>query len=319
MQMSKKVFAVTGGAGFLGYNLCESLLEDGHRVKIIDNLSTGTIGNVTKLQQKYGKQVSFMEKDIINPFFVECEYIYNLACPASPPSYQLDKVHTMLTNVYGAHHVMELAHVNKAKVMQASTSEVYGDPLVHPQPESYRGNVNINGPRSCYDEGKRAAETLMLDYSNQHNVDLKIVRIFNTYGPMMDPNDGRVVSNFITQALRGEPITIYGDGSQTRSFCYVSDLIRGFRAITESDDPEFKGPINLGNPGEFTMIELAQLILDMTGSKSVVMFEPLPQDDPTQRRPDISLVKSRYGWSPNVELESGLEKTISYFRKRLGL
>lgn len=308
----KKRVLVTGGAGFLGSHLCERLLAEGCDVLCVDNFFTGTRENIINLLSN--PHFELLRHDISHPLNVEVDEIYNLACPASPIHYQFDPVQTTKTSVMGAINVLGLAKRTKARVLQASTSEVYGDPTVHPQPESYWGNVNPIGPRSCYDEGKRCAETLFFDYWRQHDMPIKVVRIFNTYGPRMHPNDGRVVSNFIVQALQGEDLTIYGDGSQTRSFCYVDDLIEGFvRMMASSAD--FVGPVNMGNPGEFTMIELAEAVLRLTGSKSKLRYLPLPKDDPKQRRPDISLAKEKLDWAPNIKLEDGLLKTIAYFRR----
>jgi UDP-glucuronate decarboxylase len=311
---SRKRILVTGGAGFLGSHLIDRLLEQGHEVLCADNLFTGTKRNIDHLHNH--PRFEFMRHDITFPLYVEVDEIYNLACPASPIHYQHDPVQTTKTSVHGAINVLGLAKRLKCKVFQASTSEVYGDPAVHPQPESYWGNVNPIGPRSCYDEGKRCAETLFFDYHRQHGLEIKVARIFNTYGPRMHHADGRVVSNFIVQALRGEPITIFGDGSQTRSFCYVDDLIGGFIRLMESD-PSVTGPVNLGNPGEFTMLELAEKVVKMTGSSSQIVFQELPQDDPKQRRPDISLAKERFDWEPSVALDQGLGWTVDYFKKLL--
>lgn len=306
----KKRVLVTGGAGFLGSFLCERLLAEGCDVICMDNFFTGRKANIAHLMDD--PYFELMRHDVTFPFYVEVDEIYNLACPASPVHYQFDPVQTTKTSVHGAINVLGLAKRVKAKVFQASTSEVYGDPSIHPQPETYWGNVNPIGVRSCYDEGKRCAETLFFDYWRQHNLRIKVVRIFNTYGPRMHPNDGRVVSNFIMQALRGENITIYGDGTQTRSFCYVSDLIEGWiRLMASSDD--VTGPINIGNPGEFTMLELAENVIELTDSKSKLVFEPLPADDPKQRKPDITLAQEKLGWEPVVPLREGLSKTIGYF------
>jgi UDP-glucuronate decarboxylase len=305
----KKVL-VTGGAGFLGSHLCASLLGKNYHVIALDNLSTGSMANIQDLLKN--KNFEFIKHDIIYPIDLKADQIFNLACPASPPRYQVDPVHTTKTSVLGSLNMLELARKNKARIFQASTSEVYGDPDVHPQVESYRGNVNPIGIRSCYDEGKRCAESLFFDYHRMYGIEIKVVRIFNTYGPNMDPQDGRVVSNFIMQAIQNEPLTIYGDGTQTRSFCYVSDLIEGFLKMMESD-VKFLGPVNLGNPGEFNLLELADLVLKLTKSKSKIVFEKLPQDDPTRRRPDVSLAKKNLGWEPKVCLEDGLKKTIEYF------
>lgn len=301
---------VTGGAGFLGSHLCERLLNEGNNIICVDNFFTGTKDNISHLLDH--PNFELIRHDVTIPLYVEVDEIYNLACPASPIHYQYDPVQTIKTSVFGAMNMLGLAKRTKAKVFQASTSEVYGDPEIHPQPETYVGHVNPIGPRSCYDEGKRCAETLFFDYHRQHALNIKVGRIFNTYGPRMHPNDGRVVSNFIVQALQNEPITIYGDGTQTRSFCYVDDLIESFwRLMNTSDD--VTGPINLGNPGEFTMIELAQKICDLTGSRSKLIHKPLPVDDPKQRKPDIKLAKQALGWEPKITLEEGLKPTIAYF------
>jgi len=306
-----KRILVTGGAGFLGSHLCERLIDQGHDVLCVDNYFTGSKKNIEHLLDH--PRFELMRHDVTFPLYVEVDEIYNLACPASPIHYQWDPVQTTKTSVHGAINMLGLAKRVKAKILQASTSEVYGDPEVHPQPESYWGKVNPVGIRSCYDEGKRCAETLFFDYWRQHNLSIKVVRIFNTYGPRMHPNDGRVVSNFIVQALKGRDITIYGDGSQTRSFCYRDDLVEAMmRAMNTGDD--FTGPVNIGNPGEFSMLELAELVLKLTGSKSRIIFQPLPQDDPKQRQPDISLAKSALSWEPKVKLEDGLKETIAYFR-----
>lgn len=305
-----KRIMVTGGAGFLGSHLCERLLREGNEVLCVDNFFTGSKRNIAHLLAN--PYFEIIRHDVTFPLYVEADEIYNLACPASPVHYQFDPVQTLKTSVHGAINMLGLAKRTKAKIFQASTSEVYGDPEVHPQPESYWGKVNPIGIRSCYDEGKRCAETLFTDYHRQHGVQIKIARIFNTYGPRMHPNDGRVVSNFIVQALRGEDITIYGEGQQTRSFCYVDDLIEGFVLLMRSPD-EVKGPINLGNPGEFTMLQLAERVLALTGSSSKLVFRPLPQDDPQQRQPDISQAKAVLNWQPTVALDQGLEKTICYF------
>jgi UDP-glucuronate decarboxylase len=307
---------VTGGAGFLGSHLCERLLERDAHVICLDNLFTGSKRNI---QHLLGHPFfDFVQHDITNPIFLQVDQVYNLACPASPIHYQFDPVHTTKTSVMGAINVLGLAKRVKARVLHASTSEVYGDPEVHPQTESYWGYVNPIGLRACYDEGKRCAETLFFDYHRQHRIPIKLARIFNTYGPRMHPSDGRVVSNFIVQALKGEPITVYGDGEQTRSFCYVDDLIDGLMKLMSTPE-EFTGPVNLGNPAEFTMKELATLVLELTGSKSKLMFAPLPPDDPRQRRPDISLARSTLFWQPKTELERGLESTIAYFSELLEL
>ena len=300
---------VTGGAGFLGSHLCERLLNDGHEVICLDNYFTGRMANVAHLRDN--KCFELIRHDVTEPILLEVDRIFNLACPASPIHYQFNPVKTIKTSVMGAINMLGLAKRVKARILQASTSEVYGDPAVHPQTEDYWGNVNPIGIRSCYDEGKRVAETLFMDYHRQNNVDIRIVRIFNTYGPRMLPNDGRVVSNFIVQALNGDDLTIYGDGSQTRSFCYVDDLIEGFVRMMTQD--KIIGPVNIGNPGEFTMLELAKEVLDLTGSKSKIVYKPLPGDDPKMRRPDISLAKEALGWEPTIPLRKGLEKTIVYF------
>jgi UDP-glucuronate decarboxylase len=304
---------VTGGAGFLGSHLCDKLLGQGHEVVCLDNLFTGSKSNIAHLAGN--PAFEFVRHDVIDPFKFEVEQIYNLACPASPPHYQFNPIKTTKTSVMGAINCLGLAKRVKARVFQASTSEVYGDPAVHPQPESYWGNVNPIGRRSCYDEGKRCAETLFFDYHRENKVDIRVVRIFNTYGPRMHPNDGRVVSNFIVQALKGEPLTVYGDGTQTRSFCYVDDLIEGFVRLMNQD--KTVGPVNLGNPGEFTMIELAEQVLKLTKSKSKIVHQPLPADDPKQRRPDITLAKKYLKWEPTVPLAEGLKKTIAYFKTKV--
>ena len=305
---------VTGGAGFLGSHLCERLIAERHDVICIDNFFTGSKDNVAHLLGN--PNFELMRHDVTFPLYVEVDQIYNLACPASPVHYQHDPVQTTKTSVHGAINMLGLAKRTKARIFQASTSEVYGDPEVHPQPESYWGKVNPIGIRSCYDEGKRCAETLFFDYHRQHSLDIKVARIFNTYGPRMHPNDGRVVSNFIVQALKGENITIYGDGQQTRSFCYVDDLIEGFLRIMGAE-PGFTGPVNLGNPGEFTMLELAEKVLKTVGGKSKLVFQPLPADDPRQRQPDIALAKEKLGWVPQVSLDEGLKRTVDYFDKLL--
>ena len=309
MALAKRIL-VTGGAGFLGSHLCERLLAAGHEVLCVDNYFTGRRGNVAHLLDD--KRFELMRHDVTMPLYVEVDEIYNLACPASPIHYQFDPVQTTKTSVHGAINMLGLAKRVKAKIFQASTSEVYGDPEIHPQPESYRGSVNPIGPRACYDEGKRCAETLFFDYHRQHKLRIKVARIFNTYGPRMHPNDGRVVSNFIVQALKGEPITIYGDGQQTRSFCYVDDLVEGFVRLMDTPD-EVTGPMNLGNPGEFTIRELAEKVIEMTGSRSEMVRKPLPADDPMQRQPDISFARRTIGWEPKVQLEAGLARTIAYF------
>jgi UDP-glucuronate decarboxylase len=305
----RKRILITGGAGFLGSHLCERLLKEGNEIICLDNFFTGTKENVAHLIDD--PYFEIIRHDVEFPIHIEVDEIYNLACPASPPHYQHNPIHTNKTSVLGAINMLGLAKRNNAKIMQASTSEVYGDPHVHPQTEDYWGNVNPIGIRSCYDEGKRCAETLFFDYHRQHNLDIKVARIFNTYGPNMHPNDGRVVSNFIIQALKNEDITIYGDGSQSRSFCYVDELIDGFIRLMASDD--FTGPVNLGNPVEFTIKELAEKIIEMTNSKSKLTLNPLPQDDPKQRQPDITLAKNELAWEPKIKLEQGLKKTITYF------
>lgn len=302
---------VTGGAGFLGSHLCERLLNEGNDVICVDNLFTGSKDNIRKLIGN--PYFEFIRHDVTEPLYVEVDQIYNLACPASPPHYQYNPIKTAKTSVYGAMNMLGLAKRTHARILQASTSEVYGNPEVHPQPESYRGNVNPIGIRSCYDEGKRMAETLFFDYHRQHDVDIKVIRIFNTYGPRMNQNDGRVVSNFIVQALKGEDITIYGDGSQTRSFCYVDDMIEGMIRMMNSRNG-FTGPVNLGNPGEFTMRQLADIVIELTHSSSKIVYMPLPSDDPTQRKPIIDLAKKELSWQPTIKLEDGLKKTIEYFK-----
>lgn len=312
-MISKKVL-VTGGAGFLGSHLCDKLIERGDEVLCVDNLFTGTKANIAHLLQH--PRFEFMRHDITFPLYVEVDEIYNLACPASPIHYQFDPVQTTKTSVIGAINMLGLAKRVKAKILQASTSEVYGDPEVHPQVESYKGSVNPIGIRACYDEGKRCAETLFFDYHRQHHLNIKIMRIFNTYCPRMHPNDGRVVSNFILQALKNENISIYGDGAQTRSFCYVDDLIRGMMALMASKD-DFIGPVNIGNPSEFSILELANQIIAQTNSKSLLVFHPLPEDDPKQRRPDITLAQEKLQWQPQIPLKEGLKRTIDYFEKLL--
>ena len=311
---SRKRILVTGGAGFLGSHLVERLLGEGHDLLCLDNFFTGTRDNLCRLLDH--PHFELIRHDVTFPLYVEVDEIYNLACPASPVHYQLDPVQTTKTSVHGAINMLGLAKRVKARILQASTSEVYGDPEVHPQPETYVGNVNPIGPRSCYDEGKRCAETLCFDYHRQHHVSIKVARIFNTYGPRMHPNDGRVVSNFIVQALRNEPLTLYGEGTQTRSFCYVDDLIEGLVRLMHSP-AAFTGPVNLGNPGEFTMIELADKIRDLTGSRSQLVMRPLPVDDPRQRQPDITLARQELGWAPKISLEEGLKPTIDYFEELL--
>ena len=311
---SQKRILVTGGAGFLGSHLIDRLLEQGHEVVCVDNLFTGTKRNIRHLLDH--PLFEFVRHDVTFPLYLEVDEIYNLACPASPVHYQHDPVQTTKTSVHGAINMLGLAKRLRAKILQASTSEVYGDPSVHPQTESYWGNVNPIGPRSCYDEGKRCAETLFFDYRRQHNLRIKVARIFNTYGPRMHPNDGRVVSNFIVQALKGEAITLYGEGNQTRSFCYVDDLVEGFIRLMATGD-EITGPINLGNPGEFTIRQLAEKVVALTGSKSKVEFRPLPQDDPQQRQPNIEKAKAILDWQPTIALDDGLKKTIAYFDELL--
>ncbi len=306
----KKRILVTGGAGFLGSHLCKRLLAEGNDVICLDNYFTGSKQNIVHLLDN--PYFELLRHDVTFPLYIEVDEIYNLACPASPIHYQFDPVQTTKTSVHGAINMLGLAKRVKAKIFQASTSEVYGDPQIHPQPESYWGHVNPNGIRSCYDEGKRCAETLFFDYHRQHRLRIKVARIFNTYGPRMHPNDGRVVSNFIVQALLGEPITIYGDGSQTRSFCYVDDLIEAFIRLMATED-DFTGPVNTGNPSEFTILQLAETVLELTGSKSELIFKPLPSDDPRQRQPDITLAKEKLGWEPKISLREGLVPTIAYF------
>ena len=315
MVESKRLMRIliTGGAGFLGSHLADRLLEDGNEIICMDNLFTGSKRNIAHLVQN--PNFEFLRHDVIDPFKLEVDQIYNLACPASPVHYQYNAIKTIKTSVMGAINCLGLAKRVNARVFQASTSEVYGDPEVHPQPESYWGSVNPIGIRSCYDEGKRCAETLFFDYHRQNGVDIRIVRIFNTYGPRMSPQDGRVVSNFIVQALRGEDITIFGDGSQTRSFCYYSDLIDGFVRLMEQD--KLEGPVNIGNPGEFTMLELAEKVIHLTGTQSRIVYEALPEDDPKQRQPDIELARTELGWEPRVSLDEGLVETIDYFRSYL--
>lgn len=307
----KKKILVTGGAGFLGSHLCERLLNEGHDVVCLDNYFTGQKQNVVHLLKN--PYFEIIRHDVTTPFFIEVDEIFNLACPASPIHYQYNPIKTMKTSVMGAINMLGLAKRIKAKVLQASTSEVYGDPKIHPQTEAYWGNVNPIGERACYDEGKRAAETLFVNYHKQNNVRIKIIRIFNTYGPRMHPNDGRVVSNFIVQALKGENISIYGDGSQTRSFCYVDDLIDGMIRMMNSRE-DFTGPVNIGNPGEFTIRELAEKVIELTNSSSKIVYQPLPSDDPMQRKPDITLARKELGWEPKIHLEEGLIKTIDFFK-----
>ena len=312
--MSRRSILVTGGAGFVGSHLCDRLIAEGHDVICLDNFFTGRKKNIEHLLGE--PRFELLRHDVTFPLYIEVDEIYNLACPASPIHYQHDPVQTTKTSVHGAINMLGLAKRLKCRIFQASTSEVYGSPAVHPQTEDYWGNVNPIGPRSCYDEGKRCAETLFFDYHRQHKLEIKVARIFNTYGPRMHPNDGRVVSNFVVQALKGEPITIYGEGKQTRSFCYVDDLIDGIVRLMQSP-PDMTGPVNLGNPVEFTIKDLAELAIAMTGSKSELVFRPLPQDDPMQRQPDISLAKDRLGWEPSVPLRDGLARTIAYFDKLL--
>ena len=303
---------VTGGAGFIGSHLCERLVNEGHDVLCVDNYFSGHRHNVFHLCGH--ERFELIRHDVTFPLYVEVDEIYNLACPASPVYYQFDPVQTTKTSVHGAINMLGLAKRTRAKILQASTSEVYGDPEVHPQPETYKGNVSTTGVRACYDEGKRCAETLFFDYYRQHKMRIKVARIFNTYGPRMHPNDGRVVSNFIVQALKGQPITLYGDGKQTRSFCYIDDLIEGIRRLMDTAD-EITGPINLGNPGEFTIVELAELVRDIANSTSALVYRPLPADDPRQRRPDLTLARNILNWQPAVSLRAGLEKTVAYFDK----
>lgn len=312
MNIKKLKILVTGGAGFLGSHICNNLVKLGHQVTALDNLMTGRLENIKNLQSN--PDFKFIKHDVIDTIDLPVDRIFNFACPASPPAYQSDPIQTTKTSVIGALNMLELARKHNARIMQASTSEVYGDPEQHPQKESYRGCVNPIGPRACYDEGKRCAESLFFDYNRMHKVDIKVIRIFNTYGPNMDPKDGRVVSNFIIQALTNKPITIYGDGKQTRSFCYVDDLVAGILKMMETPEG-ITGPVNLGNPDEFNLLELAELVLKLTGSKSKIEFMPLPQDDPTRRRPDITLAKNLLGWQPKVDLKTGLSKTIEYFEK----
>ena len=313
MALSKKIM-VTGGAGFLGSHLCDRLVGLGHEVLCLDNFYTGSRSNIQHLLSQ--PRFKLIEGDVTKPLTLDCDEVYNLACPASPVHYQKDPIRTLETSVLGAMNLLSEAVKKNIKVFQASTSEVYGDPHVHPQPESYWGHVNPIGIRACYDEGKRCAETLFFDYGRCRGAKIKVVRIFNTYGPRMDANDGRVVSNFIVQALRGVPLTIYGKGEQSRSFCYVDDLIDGFIRMMDSEDGLI-GPVNLGNPGEFTMLELAEKVIRLTGSRSKLNYEPLPSDDPKQRQPDISLARAKLGWEPKIDLETGLKKTIEYFSKAL--
>ena len=313
-RIDRKSVLVTGGAGFIGSHLCERLIEAGHEVICLDNFFTGTKRNIEHLIGH--SRFELLRHDVTFPLYVEVDEIYNLACPASPIHYQHDPVQTTKTSVHGAINMLGLAKRLRCRILQASTSEVYGDPAIHPQTEDYWGNVNPIGPWSCYDEGKRCAETLFFDYLRQHRLEIKVARIFNTYGPRMHPNDGRVVSNFVVQALKGEPITIYGDGSQTRSFCYVDDLVDGLMRLMGTA-ADFTGPVNLGNPGEFTIRRLAEMVIDMTGSKSSLIAKPLPADDPRQRQPDIALAKRTLGWEPRIPLEGGLKLTIAYFDRLL--
>ena len=315
MKHFEKRILVTGGAGFLGSHLCERLNAMGHQVICVDNCFTGTKKNIESFMCD-NSGFEFIRHDITFPLYLEVDEIYNLACPASPIHYQLDPIQTTKTAVHGAINMLGLAKRINAKIFQASTSEIYGDPSLHPQPESYWGNVNPNGPRACYDEGKRCAETLFFDYHRKHNLKIKVARIFNTYGPRMHPNDGRVVSNFIVQALKGQALTIYGNGQQTRSFCYVDDLIEGFINFMDTPD-NFIGPMNLGNPNEFTILQLAEKVIEIIGSKSQITFKELPFDDPVQRRPDISIAKKNINWKPETDLEAGLKKTIPYFEKMI--
>lgn len=311
-MFDKKRILITGGAGFLGSNLCRHYLSQDNYVIAVDNLMTGRLCNINEFLNN--KNFTFIKQDILEPINIHADWILNFACPASPPAYQRDPIHTTKTSVLGGLNMLELARKNNARIMQASTSEVYGDPEIHPQVEGYKGCVNTIGPRACYDEGKRCAESLFFDYKRAYDLDIKVIRIFNTYGPAMDPDDGRVVSNFIIQALKGEPLSMFGNGSQTRSFCFVDDLVAGIAKMMETKKG-VTGPVNLGNPDEFTLIELADKVLKLTGSKSVLEFKPLPQDDPKMRRPDITLAKNLLGWQPFVDLDRGLVKTIEYFSK----
>ncbi|MBW2169011.1 MAG: SDR family oxidoreductase [Deltaproteobacteria bacterium] len=312
MIRNQKRILITGGAGFLGSHLCDRLVAQGHDILCLDNFFTGSKKNIIHLLEK--PNFELIRHDLVQPIFLEADEIYNLACPASPIHYQYNPVKTVKTSVMGAINMLGLAKRVKAKILQASTSEIYGNPVVHPQKEDYWGNVNTIGPRSCYDEGKRCAETLFFDYHRQNNVNIRVVRIFNTYGPRMHPNDGRVISNFIVQALANQDITVFGEGTQTRSFCYVDDMIEGLVRMMNGPD-SFVGPVNLGNPDEFSILKVAKLIISLTGSKSKIIFEPLPQDDPLQRRPDITLAREKLGWEPKLDLENGLKKTIKYFRR----
>ena len=311
MIHNQKRILITGGAGFLGSHLCDSLIKEGHDVLCLDNFFTGSKRNISHLIGK--PNFELIRYDLVQPIFIEADEIYNLACPASPVHYQYNPVKTVKTSVMGSINMLGLAKRVKAKILQASTSEIYGNPIVHPQKEDYWGNVNTIGPRSCYDEGKRCAETLFFDYHRQNRVNIRVVRIFNTYGPRMHPNDGRVVSNFIVQALKNQDITVYGDGSQTRSFCYVDDMIEGLIRMMNGPD-DFIGPLNLGNPDESSILQLAEIIIKLTGSSSKIIFKSLPQDDPLQRQPDITLARERFNWRPKIDLQEGLKKTIEYFR-----
>jgi UDP-glucuronate decarboxylase len=313
LHIQKRIL-ITGGAGFLGSHLCDHLVSQGHDVLCLDNFFTGTKKNIVHLLKK--PNFELIRHDLVQPIFIEADEIYNLACPASPIHYQYNPVKTIKTSVMGAINMLGLAKRVRAKILQASTSEIYGNPVVHPQKEDYWGNVNTIGPRSCYDEGKRCAETLFFDYHRQNSVNIRVVRIFNTYGPRMHPRDGRVISNFIVQALANQDITVFGDGTQTRSFCYVDDMTEGLVRMMNGPD-NFVGPINLGNPGELSILEIAKLIIRLTGSKSRIIFEPLPQDDPVQRQPDIALAREKLDWEPTLDIETGLKKTIEYFRKIL--
>jgi UDP-glucuronate decarboxylase len=310
----QKRILITGGAGFLGSHLCDHLVAQGHDVLCLDNFFTGSKKNIVHLLEK--QNFELIRHDLVQPIFIEADEIYNLACPASPIHYQYNPVKTIKTSVMGAIHMLGLAKRVKAKILQASTSEIYGNPIVHPQKEGYWGNVNTIGPRSCYDEGKRCAETLFFDYHRQNNVNIRVVRIFNTYGPRMHPRDGRVISNFIIQALTNQDITVFGDGTQTRSFCYVDDMVEGLVRMMNGPD-NFIGPVNLGNPDELSILDIAKLIVSLTGSTSKIIFEPLPQDDPIQRQPDITLAREKLDWEPKLDIETGLKKTIEYFRKIL--